>query len=119
MTRFPAALFCLAVLLGSGCASSRALNRQEERQLKVELVKEYAREMTPVQRTHFLSTRFGTEELVRDRLWRMIEANRVQGRSALRDQATLMELYKLSSGPRVSRSSPGADPVTGTSGKSK
>ena len=53
----------LGPLASSGCASSRELNRQEERQLKVDLVKEHAREMTPAQRMAFLGTRFGTSEL--------------------------------------------------------
>ena len=95
--------------LGTGCASSsRKLNTQQERQLKVGLVKEHAREMTPVQRTAFLHTRFGTEQLARERLMKMIEANRVHGRSVARDRATLMELHKIQAGPRVGRVGPGS-----------
>ncbi len=100
-------ILALAVVLGAGCASSRELNTQEERQLKVNLVKEFGREMTPVQRTAFLHTRFGTQGLVRERLMKMLEANRVHGRSIARDRATLLELHKIQAGPRVTRFGPG------------
>ena len=111
----PILTLALGVVLGAGCASSRPLNTQEERRLKVDLVKQHAREMSPVQRTAFLGIRFGTEDLVRERLMKMLEANRIYGRSVARDRATVMELYKIQPGARVTRIGPGADatPPTG------
>ena len=108
----------LAVVLGAGCASSRKLNIQEERRLKVDLIKEHAREMTAVQRTAFLRTRFGTADLARERLMKMIEANRIHGRSIARDRATLLDLYKGQSGRPVNRAGSGAD-ATQPTGESR
>ncbi|MCZ6688780.1 MAG: hypothetical protein O7H41_04165 [Planctomycetota bacterium] len=81
-------LFCslvaLALLLPGCKLTERSLTRQDERNLKYELVQANRKSISIIQGRLFLATRFGTEERTREAMDRMIHASAVQNRAALR-----------------------------------